>query len=149
VRWATLTLFVAIAIAGAACNDLRDFRGTWEGPRVGDSPVLRVGLGDNAQLFVDRIDAHGIAGRLAVSGLMPPTEFASVPGVEADALANLTFAGAPLRVYLAFVPVPDGAGDGTLVIALYDDDRVEVRLLRGGPRPLYAIFALAIAPGGS
>ncbi|MBX3155980.1 MAG: hypothetical protein KF773_08270 [Deltaproteobacteria bacterium] len=147
-RWATL--LVVATIATVACNDLRDFRGTWEGPRVGESPVLRVGLGDGAKLFVDRIDAHGIAGRLAVSGLiMPAAEFASVPGVEADALANLTFAGAPLRVYLAFVPIPDGAGDGTLVIALYDDDRIEVRLLRGGPRPLYAIFALAIAQGGS
>jgi hypothetical protein len=141
VRWATLLAVLALA----ACNDLRDFQGTWEGPRVGDSPVLRVGLGDGAQLFVDRIDSHGIAGRLAVSGLMPATEFASVPGVEADALANLTFAGSPLRVYLAFVAVPDGAGDATL----YDDARVEVRILRGGPRPLYAIYALAIAQSGS
>jgi hypothetical protein len=148
VRWATLIAIWAL-VGLAACNDLRDFRGGWEGTRVGDSPVLRVGLGDGARLFIDSIDSHGMAGRLAVSGLMPLTEFTSVPGVEADALANLTFAGAPLRVYIAFIAVPDGAGDGTLMIALYDDDRIEVRLLRGGPRPLYAIFTLAIAPGGA
>jgi len=102
VRWATLVATGAI-LACVACNDLRDFRSVWEGTRVGDSPVLRVGPGDGARLFVDKIDTHGITGRLAVSGLMPATEFSSVPGVEADALANLTFDGAPLRVYLAFV----------------------------------------------
>jgi hypothetical protein len=28
------------------------------------------------------------------------------------------------------------------MVALYDDERLEVRLLRGGTRPLYGIFAL-------
>ena len=35
----------------------------------------------------------------------------------------MTFAGAPLRVYLAFVPIPDGGGDALALIALYDDRR--------------------------
>lgn len=143
VRWATLLVLLAVA-----CNDLRDFRGTWQGTRVGDAAVLRVGPGDGATLVLDRVDGHGLAGTLAVGGLMPATEFASLDGAQADALANLTFGGSPLRVYLAFVPVPDGGGDGTLVIALYDDARIEVRLLRGGNRPLYAIFALSVAQAG-
>ena len=126
----------------AGCNDLRDFRGTWEGARVGDVPVLRVGAGARASLEIDSIDAHGLAGRLAIEGLLPAQSFTSLDGAEADAVANMTFSGAPLRVYLAFVPMPDGGGEALALIALYDDRRVEVRVLRGGSAPLYAIFAL-------
>lgn len=140
---ALVTLYAALLAALlAACNDLRDFRGTWEGARVGDTPVLRVGAGERASLAIDDIDAHGLAGRLAVDGLLPEQPFVSLPGAEADAVANMTFAGAPLRVYLAFVPIPDGGGEALALIALYDDRRVEVRVLRGGSSPLYAIFAL-------
>lgn len=134
------TLVLVALLAG--CNDLRDFRGTWEGARVGDAPVLRVGAGERATLAIDAIDAHGLAGRLAIDGLLPEQAFESLAGAEADAVANLTFAGAPLRVYLAFVPIPDGGGDALALIALYDDRRIEVRVLRGGSTPLYAIFAL-------
>jgi len=126
----------------AGCNDLRDFGGAWEGARVGDAPVLRVGPGERASLAIDTIDAHGLAGRLAIDDLLPEQAFTSLAGAEADAVANMTFAGAPLRVYLAFVPIPDGGGEALTLIALYDDRRVEVRVLRGGTRPLYAIFAL-------
>jgi hypothetical protein len=129
----------------AACNDLRDFRGTWQGDRVGDAPVLRVGPGESATLSVDDIDAHGIHGRVSVPGLVQDAEVTSIPGAEADALANLTFAGSPLRVYLAFVAVTDGGGDAMLMLALFDATRIEARLLRGGTKPLYAIFALRVA----
>jgi hypothetical protein len=46
-------------------------------------------------------------------------------------------------VYLAFVGMADGRGDALALIALYDHHRVEVRILRGGSGPLYAIFALS------
>ena len=36
----------------------------------------------------------------------------------------------------------DGGGDALVVVSLYPDDRVELRVLRGGPSPLYGIFAL-------
>jgi hypothetical protein len=58
-------------------------------------------------------------------------------------LSGISFGGAPLRVYLAFVPIPDGGGEALAVIALYDERRIEVRVLRGGSQPLYGIFALA------
>jgi hypothetical protein len=138
VRCATLVLVTLLA----GCNDLRDFRGAWEGARVGDTPVLRVGPGERASLTIDSIDAHGLAGRLAIEGLLAEQTIASLDSAEADAIANMTFAGAPLRVYLAFVPIPDGAGDAVALIALFDDRRIEVRVLRGGGSPLYAIFAL-------
>jgi hypothetical protein len=125
-----------------ACNDLRDFRGAWTGARVGDAAALRVGAGESANLAIDGIDAHGLTARLSIEGLLPEAALASLPGAEADVLANMTFSGAPLRVYLSFVPSPDLGGDALVVVALYDDRRIDVRVLRGGVQPLYAIFAL-------
>lgn len=140
-RWATLVLLTILTLA--ACNDLREFRGDWRGPRVGDAAALHVGVGDgSATLSIDRIDGHGLLARLAVEGLLPETPITSLPGAEADALAGITFGGAPLRVYLAFVAMADAGGEALVVVALYDDRRIEVRLLRGGTKPLYGIFAL-------
>jgi len=138
VRWATLVLLTLVA-----CNDLRGFRGDWRGPRVGDADVLRVGFGDTtATLSIDRVDTHGLTARLSIEGVLPETQIESLPGAEADVLAGITFGGSPLRVYLAFVAMADGGGEALVVVALYDDRRVEVRLLRGGTAPRYGIFAL-------
>lgn len=134
-------MLVLVTLLG--CNDLREFRGDWRGPRVGDAPALRVGVGEGvASLTIDGIDGHGLAARLAIEGLLPETPITSLAGAEADALAGITFGGAPLRVYLAFVAMPDAGGEALVVVALYDDRRIEVRLLRGGTAPLYGIFAL-------
>jgi hypothetical protein len=141
VRWATLVLLTLVA-----CNDLRAFRGQWRGARIGTDAPLRVGAGSSATLSITQIDTHGLTARLAVDGLLPETAITSLPGAEADVLAGITFSGAPLRVYLAFVPVPDGGGEALVVVALYDDQRVEVRLLRGSAA-LYSIFALAQVSG--
>ena len=141
VRWATLVLLTLLA-----CNDLREFRGEWRGARVGsdlDPEVLyhNVPKG-SATLSVDSIDGHHLAARLAIEGLLPETPITSLPGAEADVLAGITFGGDPLRVYLAFAAIPDGGGEALVVVALYDDRRIEVRLLRGGASELYGIFAL-------
>ena len=143
-RWVHAAVAV-ITLAGiAACNDVRDYAGDWAGRRVGDSAALQVGVaGDAAAVLpIEPIDKHGLRGRLTVDGVTEDAAIASVEGAEADVLAGVTFAGSPLRVYLAFAPATDGGGDALAVIALYDDDRIEVRLLRGGPAPLYAIVAL-------
>jgi hypothetical protein len=147
---------VAIAACLSGCNDLRTFRGTWRGGRTGNpnAAVLSQGLATSASsdaalvstLVIDDIDEHSFAARFSIAGVLPETEIKSIAGAEADVLAGLTFGGAPLRVYLAFAAMPDGAGNALLVIALYDDRRVEVRMLRGDPSPLYAIFALSESP---
>lgn len=141
-RWATLVLVTLLG-----CNDLREFRGDWRGRQVGDAPELHKNVvpGTEALLLIDTIDAHGLGARLTLDGLLPETPIRSLPGAEADVLAGLTFGGAPLRVYLAFVAMPDAGGDAFVVTALYDDRRVEVRVLRGGTRELYGIFALTEA----
>ena len=144
-RWATPVLLVLVA-----CSDLRDFQGPWSGPRVGDAQPLRVGVpAGGAVLTIERIDSHGLVARLGVDGLLPETALTSIPGAEADVLSGITFSGAPLRVYLAFVTVPDGGGDALAIVALYDDHRVEVRLLRGGSTPLYGIYTLTAQAAGA
>jgi hypothetical protein len=144
VRWATLCLVLAFACA-ISCNDVRAYEGSWTGKRVGDTPVLRVGVADDATatLAIDGIDTHGMRGHLTISNLVTDADVASVAGAEADVLSGMTFNGSPQRVYLSFVGVPDGGGEALAVIALYDQTRIEVRVLRGGTMPLYAIFALA------
>ena len=141
-RSRTAIVVLALACAGA-CTDVRDFRGAWHGPRVGDTPQLAVGVAMNAtaSLTVQDIDKHGLAGRLTVDGVIADASITSISAAEADALASVTFDGAPLRVYLAFAPAGDGGGDALAGIALFDG-RIELRLLRGGARPIYAIFAL-------
>ncbi len=138
---------LVVALALAACNDVHDFQGTWTGPRVGDVEVVRAGgpQTSTATLTIDSIDRHGLAGTLAVEGMVAQTDFSSLAGAEADVLSGMTFAGSPLRVYLSFVNTSDGGGAALAVIALYQDRRVELRVLRGGSFPLYAIFALAEA----
>jgi hypothetical protein len=142
------TVLVVLALALAACDDIRDFRGTWQGARVGDVDVLRVGspAAVDATLEIDSIDTHGLVGRVAVDGLVAETALTSLPGAEADAVAGMTFAGSPLRVYLAFVDTSDGGGAALAMVALYTDHRIELRLMRGNPHPLYAIYLLAAGP---
>ncbi len=138
-----------MTFAAAGCNDVRDYAGQWRGARVGASPEVKVGIADGAtaQLTIDDIDTHGLHGQLAIDNAGTPlitnAPIVSLAGAEADALSSMSFAGAPLRVYLSFVPLDDGAGDAMAMIGLYDSRRVDVRLLRGGPAPIYAIFALS------
>ncbi len=138
-----LVLVAVATLALAACTDVRDYAGTWTGRRVGDAAPLRVGVGSDATatLAIDAIDKHGLAGALTVDGLVADAAVASVEGAEADVLAGMTFDGSPLRVYLAFIATTDGGGDVLAVIALHEA-RIEVRLLRGGAAPIYAVFAL-------
>ncbi|MDB4953581.1 MAG: hypothetical protein JWO36_1150 [Myxococcales bacterium] len=110
--------------------------------------MLRVGVAaqTSATLVIDNIDSHGLSGELTVDGLVDAAAFVSLAGAEADALSGMSFNGAPLRVYLAFVAIPDSGGEALAVIALYEDHRIETRLLRGGTTPIYAIFAMTRRP---
>jgi hypothetical protein len=144
VRWATVALLTLVA-----CTDLREFRGDWRGSRVGDAPVLHLGMDKivTAELEIGMIDEHHLSASVTIDGLVPRTPISSLMGADADVLAGLSFAGSPLHVYLAFVDVPDGNGQALVMIALYDDRRVEVRVMRGGTAALYGIFALTESHG--
>ena len=142
---ARLLVTVIAAWLAAGCTDIRDYSGTWHGARVGDAAPLRVGFAPDAEatLDVEQVDLRWLRARLTIDGdalddaLIQPNL-----GAEADVLSDVTFSGAPVRVYFAFAPAADGNGDPLVVVALYDDDRIEIRVMRGGPAPLYGIFAL-------
>ena len=140
-----VAIVASITLALLACNDLREFRGTWAGTRVGDTAAVHVGItGDpGATLTITSFDRLGLTGTLDVDNLCSDAAVTPLAGVEADRLSSLTFDGAPLRVYLSFVATTDGFGDVLALIAIYDDDRIEVRLIRGGDHPVYAIFDLS------
>jgi hypothetical protein len=135
---------VLLIVLASACNDVRGFEGTWTGPRVGSARPLDVNVAPNATatLEIDQVDLHTISGELSIDGVVANAPFSSIAGAEADVLSGITFDGSPSRVYLTFVDIPDGNGQALAVIALYDDKRVEVRVLRGGTQALYGIFAL-------
>jgi len=132
-------LGLAVVLVGA-CNDLRAFEGTWSGPRVADNVSYGVDASAVATLAIAGIDGHGIHGHLQIPSLVD-ADFASLPAAEADVLSTMTFSGDPMRVYLAFVPAT--GGDALAMVALYDSRRIEVRVLRGGAVPVYAIFTLS------
>jgi hypothetical protein len=136
---------VLLLVLASACNDVRGFEGTWNGPRVGSAAPLDVGVSmtSTATLAIDEVDLHGMRGRLSIEGLVIDAPYTSVAGAEADVLSGITWDGSPARVYLAFFAIADGGGEALAVIALYDDKRIEVRVLRGGTQPLYAIFSLS------
>jgi hypothetical protein len=135
---------LAFVLALVACNDLRNFAGFWHGPSVGGSPAVRMGIASDAfaTLEVLRADRDGLQANVSIDGLASDTPIASIPGAEADVLSNVSFAGSPLRVYFVFLPTTDGKGDAIGLVALYEDRRIELRVLRGGTAPIYAIFAL-------
>jgi hypothetical protein len=88
---------VALLIGVASCSDLRDFRGTWRGDRIGTDPSLLVGALDEgvAHLSIATLDRHGLHGHVAVAGLVD-APLDSIPGAEADVLAGITL-GSPRR----------------------------------------------------
>ena len=140
---------VLCAIALAACTNVSDFRGAWNGPRVGSASVLRVGVPANttAALSVNTIDNYGLSGQLSIAGVITDAALTSVPGAEADALADLSLPDHSLRVYIAFVQVDDTLGDVTAILSFYEGNRAELRIMRGGDAPIYAVFQLT--PGAA
>jgi len=129
-----------------SCTDIRDFDGTWTGPRVGDNPVLNTGFAESATatLAIADVDLNRFRATLTTSGdEFRDAAIQELPAAEADSLAELTFnTGQPARIYVTLVAATDGLGDATAFVSLHREDRVELRLVRGGQNPLYGIFFL-------
>lgn len=142
---------LALAVTGViGCTDIRDFEGTWSGPRVGDDPVVRTGFAEDerATLVIDQVDLGALRGTLTTSGdAFDGVAIQELPAAEADALSQLTFeTGQPARIYVTLVEASDGGGDAVAFVSLHREDRVELRLVRGGGAPLYGIFSLERSP---
>lgn len=143
---ASLVLGLLCAASGlsAGCLDVRDFEGSWSGARVGDNQALRQGFAEEASaaLTISDIDLRSLDAQLTIEGLFDNAQVSPIPGVEADVLTSMSFDGSPARVFMAFVETVDGGGDAMVMIALFDNPRLVVRVLRGGQSPLYGIFSL-------
>jgi hypothetical protein len=155
---ASLLLVGATAVA-AGCVDLASFAGSWQGSVAADSGGgLLVGLepGTSAELEISAVDRQTLAALLTTSdGRFLAARLQPVVRAQADVLSEMTFSGAPLRSYLAFVdPTSEPAvgpeeqpGSCTeprpmlAVVSLYGD-RVELRLIRGADE-VYALFSMA------
>jgi hypothetical protein len=140
-----LTPLLVIALLLAGCLDVRDFEGTWRGDRVGEAAELRLGMAEDATatLVIEEADLRSLRAHLTIDvDVISDALIQPIPGTQADVLAGMTFDGSPSRVYMSFAETLDGGGDATVFVALYNDSRVEVRLLRGGDQPLYGIFVL-------
>lgn len=132
------------ASLASGCLDVRDFEGPWSGSRVGDNQLLREGFAEqaSAQLTVEDISLRSLSATLTIDGLFDNAPVVPIPGAEADVLTSMSFDGSPARVFMAFVDTVDGGGQAMVMVALFDDPRLVVRILRGGSMPLYGIFSL-------
>jgi hypothetical protein len=142
------SIVVLLAVAGvwAGCIDVRDFEGIWTG-RIVSEPAVRQGFTDEAvvdALGLRNVDFEGVTAILTTSdGKFRGTRLTRVVKASNDTLATLTFDGDPLRSYLLFAPLhSDKEGwPASMVISLFADDHVELRILRGND--LFGVFFLS------
>ena len=130
-------LALLAALAGAGCQDLGGFVGTWEGQVVAD-PLVRAGVAGEAPvtLRLDRLDRLGLAGALRLAGR--DSTLRPLPRATSDLLGHLELPDRPLQSYLLVAPLDDG--DALAVVSLYDQPRIDLRLLRSDT--LYAVAHL-------
>lgn len=140
------SLLCSPALFGSfGCVDLRNFEGIWAGQIVSETAV-RQGFAETVRadpVELSNVDLQRLSAKLTISDgsfaaspLLPVTKF------ENDALSSLTFDGRPLRTYLLFAPLssePDG-WPAHVVISLFADDHVELRVFRGND--LFGVFPL-------
>ena len=145
-----LVSVLAVAAVVAGCVDIRKFDGAWTGAVVSEEAV-REGFDVDvraAPLELSDVDLDSLSARLTTSdGRFTNTPLARVVKFSNDTLASLTFDGAPLRSYLMFAAPgaePGGAdadaGPAMMVISLFADEHVELRILRGND--LFGVFGL-------
>ena len=142
---ARYALLAAVVLSLTGCDDLRGFEGQWSGVRAGSAQPLLVGLSaqTTARLVIDEATGDSFRARLTIGeDVVREAAIQPIPGAEADALKHLSFDGSPARVYLAHAATNDGGGDLLLVISLHSEGRVELRAIRGGQAPIYALFVL-------
>lgn len=113
-----MRVFAAVMLL-AACQDLHEYQGAWHGTVSGD-PQLAVSAPPTMMLTINSVD------HTQISGTVDGIDFASLRHVSADAMAEVRVGRDALRTYFAFLPTGP-----LVVISLFPDQRVEVRLILG------------------
>jgi hypothetical protein len=140
------SLLCSLALFGSfGCVDVRSFEGIWAGQIVSE-PAVRQGFSETVHadpVELSNVDLQRLSAKLTLSdGSFSESPLFPVVKVENDALSSLTFDGRPLRTYLLFAPLtsePDG-WPAHVVISLFADDHVELRVFRGND--LFGVFHL-------
>lgn len=130
-------LLAPLAFAVAACADLGGFSGAWSGVVVTE-PALLVGMPATAKarLAIAGADRIALDAALLLDGRQ--IKLRPIARAMGDGLGSLSLPDKPLRSYLLVAALPDG--DALAVVSLYEDDHVDLRLLRSDT--LYAVFHL-------
>ncbi len=144
----SITIPCLLAALAAGCVDVRSFAGDWQGGVVSE-PAVRQGFAPETKverLTLSDVDLQGVTATLTTSdGRFVESRMARVMKAANDAIASLTFDGAPLRTYLLFAPLasePAGA-PASVLLSLFADDHIELRILRGND--LFGVFNLGRA----
>jgi len=140
-----IAVFVIAAGLSQGCTDVRSFSGSWRG-NILSEPALREGFEATATidpLLIDNIGRGTVEATLTSNdGRFSNTRAQVVNKAAADALASMTFDGDPLRSFLLFAPLAkqSAGGPALLVLSLFEDDRLELRVIRGND--LFGVFTL-------
>jgi hypothetical protein len=138
-------LLVVLAVTTGACVDVRNFAGSWSG-RVISEEAVRQGFAADARvdlLTLESVDLQSVSATVTLSdGRFKATRLQRVVKFSNDALASLSFEGNPLRSYLLYSPLETDPGGwpANVVVSLFGDDHVEMRMVRGND--LFGVFLL-------
>ncbi len=146
----SVTLIGLIA-AASGCTDLRSYAGTWHGPIVAESAV-RLGFAAKTQvssLILEDVSLTTLRATLSTSdGRFDTVSLTRFLKAASDNLASMTFDNNPLESYLLFGSPqgPRGSDEppALVVISLFPDEKVQLRVLRGND--LFGVFHLERAP---
>jgi hypothetical protein len=144
-RWTLAAAALLGALAAAGCEDLRQFAGSWAG-EVSRDPQHQHGFGAGAVLAARIANAtrYSVDMTVTLPGQTGAVRFEPIRHAADDVLADVRFAGEPLRTFFGFVSPPEQA-PYLAVVSLYAEERVEIRLIRG-PNEAYGVFALSRLP---
>ena len=142
---ALLPLLLCTLFAGA-CTDIRDYAGLWNGPIVAESAV-RQGFDAQARvgpLRLENVSLVGVTATLTTSdGRFDGTRLRPITKAAADDLADISLGAGSLRTFMAYALLANetASAPALLVLSLFDNERVQLRVLRGND--LYGIFHLS------
>lgn len=138
--------FVGAMLTTSACEKLTERSGSYRGDLVAHDE-LRLGfeVGTTLSLEARFFDAHLLEGTVSTSdGTFARAELRRIVKLSNDKLGSFTFDGAGFTNYLYTAVVSNGPfaqREALLVISLYRDERVEVRVLLGAGS-LFGVFKL-------
>lgn len=138
-------LVVLLVLSLGGCLDVRNFEGSWQGAVIGEEGV-RQGFAKGtmvAPLSLADVDLHRISATLSTSdGKFAKTQLSRVAKFSNDTLSGLVFEGNDVRTYMfnARLETEPSGCPATLLISLFSDDHVEVRVIRSND--LFGVFHL-------